>query len=145
MDDQDSGRPSRRKQFRELLFRRKGKSSARGNQGSTSKSDEPHEGPAAPLTQMAEIEGERIRRDLWGAAYEQVQKEDPKLLVAYKKYLLVPKTERDQGTSSDNTFYLANITIVAAGCYKPEGRLPYLPKINGYRSAGPLVYYLRLR
>ena len=90
MDDQDSGRPSRRKQFQEL-FRRRGKSSARGDQGSTSKTDE---GPATPPTQ---IEGERIRTgSLWGAAYEQVQKEDPKLLVAYKKYLLVPKTE---GTS----------------------------------------------
>ena len=124
MDDQDSGRPSRRKQFREL-FRVKRKSSAKGNQGSTSKSDE---GPAAPPTQMAEIERERIRTDLWGAAYEQIQKEDPKLLVAYKKYLLVPKTETDQGTSSDKTLYLADITIVASGCYKPEGRLPYQNK-----------------
>jgi hypothetical protein len=82
MDDQDSGRPSLRKQFRELL-RRKEKSSVRGKQD---------EGPAAPPTQMAELEGEQVRRDLWGAAYERVQKEDPKLLVAYKKYLLVPKT-----------------------------------------------------
>src|ERR1700735_5470575 len=93
MDDQDSGRPSRRKLFREL-FRRSG---ARGNQGSTSKSDE------GPPTQMAEIEGQRIPTDLWGAAYEQIQKEDPKLLVAYKKYLLAS----NQGMSSNNTFYPA--------------------------------------
>jgi hypothetical protein len=105
MDDQDSGRPSRRKQLREL-FRRKGKSSAKGNQGFTSKSDE---GPGAPPTQVAGIE---CRTDLWGAAYEQIQKEDPKLLVAYKKYLLVPKAETDQGTSSS--------IIVASGCYKPD-------------------------
>ena len=131
MDDQDSGRPSRRKQFREL-FRREGKSSARG---STSKSDE---GPATP-TLMAKIKGKRIRRDLWGAAYEQIQKEDPKLLVAYKKYLLVPKTERDQGTSSDNTLYPADITIVASRCYKPGGRLPY------QAITLPVPYYLRLR
>ena len=132
MDDQDSGRPSRRKQFREL-FRVKRKSSAHGNQGSTSKSDE---GPAA---QMAETEGERVRTDLWGAAYEQIQKEDPELLVAYKKYLLVPKTERDQGTSSDNTLYPADITIVASRCYKPGGRLPY------QAITLPVPYYLRLR
>ena len=42
---------------------------------------------------MAETEGERVRTDLC-VAYEQIQKEDPKLLVAYKKYLLLPKTER---------------------------------------------------
>jgi hypothetical protein len=99
MDNQDSGRPSRRKLFREL-FRRREKSSARGNQESPSKSDE---GPAAPPTQIAEIEGQRIPTDLWGAAYEQIQKEDPKLLDAYKKYLLVPKTKGDQGTSCDNS------------------------------------------
>jgi hypothetical protein len=95
MDDQDSGRPSCRKQFREL-FRRREKSSARGNQGSTSKTDE---GPATPPTE--EIERKRIQTDLWGAAYEKIQKEDPKLLVAYKKYLLAP----DQGMSSNSTFY----------------------------------------
>jgi hypothetical protein len=54
---------------------------------------------------MAEIEGQRIPTDLWGAAYEQIQKEDPKLLDAYKKYLLVPKTKGDQGTSSDNSIH----------------------------------------
>jgi hypothetical protein len=108
MDDQDSGRPSRRKQLREL-FRRKGKSSARENQGTTSKSNE---GPGAPPTQAAEIEGERFRTDLWGAAYEQIQKEDPKLLVAYKKYLLAPKAETDQGTSSDNTFYNRGVGVL---------------------------------
>jgi hypothetical protein len=87
------------------------------------------DGPAAPPTQLAEIEGERIRTDdLWGAAYEQIRREDPKLLVAYKKYLLVPKTKRDQGMSSDNTFYPADITIVPAGCYNPEGRLPLYRK-----------------
>ena len=87
MDDQDTERPSRRTLFREL-FRRREKSSA-------PKSDE---GPAAPPT-----EGERIPTDLWGAAYEQIQKEDPKLLVAYKKYLLAS----NQGMSSNNTFYPA--------------------------------------
>jgi hypothetical protein len=134
--DQESGLPSRHKQFREL-FRRRGKSSARGNQGSTSKSDE---GPAAPPTQLAETEGERIRTDdLWGAAYEQIRREDPKLLVAYKKYLLVPKIKRDQGTSSDNTFYPADITIVPAGCYNPEGRLPPVSKINGYHPPSSLL------
>ena len=61
---------------------------------------------------MAEVECKQIRADLWGAAYEQIQKEDPKLLVAYKKYLLAPKTKRDQGMSSDST-----CTIVAWGCY----------------------------
>ena len=96
-----------------------------GNQGSTSKSDE---GPEVPPTQVAGIGGERIRTDLWGAAYEQIQKEDPKLLVAYKKYLLVPRTKRDQGTSSDNTFYPVDITIMASGCCKPEGRLPLYRK-----------------
>jgi hypothetical protein len=111
MDDQDSGRPSRRKQFRELLFRRRG-SSARGNQGSS---------PATPPTQLEEIERKPIQTDLWGAAYEKIQKEDPKLLVAYKKYLLAP----DQGmSSSDSTFYPADIAIMALGCYKPEERLP---------------------
>jgi hypothetical protein len=92
--EQDSGRPSRRKRFRELFGRRE-KSSARGNQGFTSKTD------ATPPTQIGEIERNRIQKDLWGAAYEQIQKEDPKLLVAYKKYLLAP----DQGMSSNNTFY----------------------------------------
>jgi hypothetical protein len=115
MDDQDSGRPSRRRLFREL-FRRREKRSAKGNQGSTSKSDEG-------------IEGERTRTDLWGAAYEQFQKEDPKLLVAYKKYLLVPRTKRDQGTSSDNAFYPVDITIVASGCCKRSRR-----KITLYRK-----------
>ena len=117
MDDQDSGRPSRRKQLREL-FRRKGKSSAKGNQGFTSKSDE---GPGAPPTQVAGIE---CRTDLWGAAYEQIQKEDPKLLVAYKKYLLAPKAETDQGTSSSITWRRGAINRT-------------LSKINGYRSPGP--------
>ena len=42
---------------------------------------------------MAEIEGKRIRTDLWDVAYEKIQKEDPKLLVAYKKHLLVLKTK----------------------------------------------------
>ena len=85
MDDQDSGRPSRRKQFREL-FRKRG-SSARGNQGSS---------PATPPTQVEEIGRKPIQTDLWGAAYEKIQDEKPKLLVAYKKYLLAP----DQGMSS---------------------------------------------
>ena len=119
-------RPSRRKQFREL-FKRTGKSSARGNQGSTSK---PDEGPATPPTQMEEIEHKRIKTDLWGAAYEKIQKEDPKLLVAYKKYLLVPKTKRDQGTLSDNTFYSANI----AG-----RKITSVLKINGYHSPIPVL------
>ena len=120
MDDQDSGRPSRRKQLREL-FRRKGKS---GNQGTTSKSDE---GPGIPPTQVAKIEGEPFRTDLWGAAYEQIQKEDPKLLVAYKKYLLAPKAETDQGTSSDNMFH-------NRGAINRT-----LSEINGHRSPSPLL------
>ena len=48
---------------------------------------------------MEEIERKRIQTDLWSAVYEKIQKEDPKLLVAYKKYLLVP----DQGMSSNNS------------------------------------------
>ena len=57
------------------------------------KSDE-DKSPVTLPTEMVEVEGKRT--DLWGAAYEQIQKEAPKLLVVYKKYLLAP----DQGMSS---------------------------------------------
>jgi hypothetical protein len=62
-------------------------------------------------TQMAEVEGKRT--DLWGAAYEQIQKEDPKLLVAYKKYLLA----LDQGMSILSGWPESLL-------YRLEGRLP---------------------
>ena len=56
--------------------------------------------------------------DLWGAAYEQIQKEDPKLLAAYKKYLLAP--------NNNSTFYPADTTIMALGypCLKNKWLSP---------------------
>jgi hypothetical protein len=95
---EDSGRPGPRRDGILRLI------AGRGKRGTST----------PPIAPPAKIE--RKRTDLWGKAYDKIQEEDSKLLVAYKKYLLAPKTKGGQGMLSDSTFCPAGVKVMASGC-----------------------------